>query len=95
MNALPLGARLRLRADFPTDGLTTGAKVVVKALQRYGLLLAEGGPKALTARSDRSTSARWAGLLGDRDLVSIKPTDFAVVDSGPRIPYGGDCVRNP
>jgi hypothetical protein len=35
--------------------------VVAKALQRYGMVLAEGGPKALTARGDRSTTARWAG----------------------------------
>jgi hypothetical protein len=94
-SSLPLGARLRLRADFPLDGLTAGAKVVARALQRYGMILAEGGPRALTARSDRSTTARWAGLLGDRDLTSIKATDFAVVDSGARIPYRGDCVRTP
>jgi hypothetical protein len=94
-SALPLGARLRLRPDFPLETLTPGARVVAKALQRYGMLLAEGGPKALTARSDRSTTARWAGLLGDRDLVSIKPADFAVVDSGARIPYKGDCSRVP
>jgi serine/threonine-protein kinase len=93
--ALPLGARLRLRADFPTEGLSQGAKVVVKALQRYGMMLAEGGPRPLTARSDRSTTARWAGLLGDRDLTALKPGDFTVVDSGPRIKYAGDCVRNP
>jgi hypothetical protein len=95
MSALPLGARLRLRPDFPVDGLTAGAKVVVKALQRHGMFLAEGGPRALTARSDRSTTARWAGLLGDRDLASVKPGDFTVLDSGPRIPYAGNCVRNP
>jgi serine/threonine-protein kinase len=94
-NSLPLGARLRLRPDFPTEGLSQGAKVVVKALQRYGMLLAEGGPRPLTARSDRSTTARWAGLLGDRDLTAIKASDFTVVDGGPRIKYGGDCVRNP
>ncbi|HXU81715.1 MAG TPA: hypothetical protein VN914_09990 [Polyangia bacterium] len=93
--AVPLGGRLRLRPDFPTDALTSGAKVVVRALQRYGMVLAEGGPKALTARGDRSTTARWAGLLGEHDLASIKPMDFVVVDGGARIPYGGDCVRNP
>ena len=95
MAALPLGARLRLRADFPLDGLGAGAKVVARALQRHGMFLAEGGPRALTARSDRSTTAHWAGLLGERDLASIKVTDLAVVDSGARIPYGGNCVRNP
>jgi serine/threonine-protein kinase len=93
--SLPLGARLRLRADFPLDGLTAGARVVARALQRHGMLLADGGTKALGARSDRRTTARWAGLLGERDLAAIKPTDFTVVDSGARVPYKGDCVRNP
>jgi hypothetical protein len=93
-SGLPLGARLRLRPDFPTEGLSQGAKVVVRALQRYGMLLAEGGPRPLTARSDRSTTAHWAGLLGDRDLAALKPADFTVVEGGARVRYAGECDRD-
>jgi hypothetical protein len=94
--APPYGARLRLRADYPVDTLpSAGARVVARAMQRYGLLLADGGNVALTAQSDRFTPAKWAGLLDSHDLVAIQVSDFVLVDGGVRIPYTGDCVREP
>ena len=75
--------------------LPPGAQVVARAMQRYGMLLADGGNIALTARSDRSTKAKWEGLLGTRDLVALRPSDFEMVDAGARIPLTYDCVRNP
>lgn len=95
-NAPPYGARLRLRADYPLASLPNeGARTVARALQRYGMFLADGGNVALTARSDRSTRARWTGLLGSRDLQAIRPGDFQMVDGGERRRFTGDCVRNP
>ncbi len=91
----PYGARLRLRAGYPVASLPPGAQVVARAMQRYGMLLADGGNIALTARSDRSTKAKWEGLLGTRDLVALRPSDFEMVDAGARIPLTYDCVRNP
>jgi serine/threonine-protein kinase len=94
--APPYGARLRLRADYPIDTLpSAGARVVARAMQRYGIMLADGGSVALTAQSDRFTSAKWAGLLDSHDLVAIQVSDFVMVDGGARIPYSGDCVREP
>ncbi len=96
VNAPPYGARLRLRADFPLNTLpNNGARVVARAMQRYGILLADGGTIALTAQSDRFTQAKWAGLLGPYSLSSIHVEDFELIDAGPRIPYTGDCVREP
>jgi len=90
------GTRWRLRADFPLDSLPNdGARVVAKGLQRYGMALADGGNIALTARSDRSTTAKWDGLLDARDLQNIKPTDFEVVDTGAAVANTYDCVRTP
>ena len=95
-SAPPYGARLRLRADYPVDTLpSAGARVVARAMQRYGILLADGGNVALTARSDRFTTAKWDGLLDPHDLTAIHVTDFVMVDGGPRFPYTGDCVREP
>jgi len=92
--APPYGARLRLRADYPMDRLRTpGARVVARALQRYGMLLADGGLVALTARSDRFTEARWEGLLGPHDLRFLTIGDFEVVDSGPPRFWDGTCTR--
>jgi len=94
--APPYGARLRLRADFPLSSLPNeGARVVARALQRYGMLLADGGNITLTARSDRSTRAKWEGLLGTRDLAALRPADFEMIAAGPRIPLTLDCIRNP
>ncbi len=93
--APPYGTRLRLRADYPVASLPAGAQVVARAMQRYGMLLADGGQIALTARSDRFTAAKWAGLLDTRDLAPLRPSDFEMVDGGARIPLTYDCVRNP
>lgn len=95
-DAPPYGVRLRLRADYPLDTLPNeAARVVARAMQRYGMLLADGGRVALTAQSDRFTRAKWAGLLGPRDLQALRPRDFEMVEAGERIPLTLDCVRNP
>ena len=93
-SAPPYGARFRLRPDFPLNTLPNeAARVVARALQRYGMFLADGGNVALTAESDRFTTAKWSGLLGSRDLSAIQVSDFQMVDGGQRLPYTGDCVR--
>ena len=88
------GVHLRLRADYPVDQLPSeGARVVARALQRYGMYHADGGNIALTAQSDRHTTATWDGLLGPRDLAALDVEDFEVIDHGPPIPLTYDCVR--
>ncbi len=72
-DAPPYGARLRLRGDYPVDSLPAGARVVARAMQTYGMLLADGGNVALTAQSDRFTTAKWANLMGPRDLAALRP----------------------
>ncbi len=92
--APPYGARLRLRADFPLHTLPSeGARVVARAMQKYGILLSDGGNIALTAQSDRFTTAKWAGRLGPHDLATVKITDFQMVEAGPRFTWTGDCTR--
>jgi serine/threonine-protein kinase len=94
--APPYGARFRLRADYPLSSLPNdGARVVARALQRYGMFLADGGQVALTAQSDRFTTEKWSGLLGSRDLQAIQVSDFEMIDGGARIAYTGDCARVP
>jgi serine/threonine-protein kinase len=84
---------LRLRADYPVDSLpSAGAKVVARAMQKYGMILSDGGNIALTAASDKFTTHKWSGLLGPTDLAALKTTDFVMVDGGARIPLA-DCVR--
>jgi serine/threonine-protein kinase len=88
------GVHLRLRADYPLASLPNeGARVVARALQRYGMFHADGGNITLTAQSDRHTTARWNGLLGPRDLAALTVEDFDVIDHGPPVPLTFDCVR--
>lgn len=96
-NAPPYGVRFRLRADFPLASLPNdGARVVAKALQKYGMLLADAGNIALTAQSDRFTTHKWSEFNMDGyALASIQVTDFEVVDMGDPINWSGDCFLNP
>jgi len=93
-NAPSYGVHLRLRADYPIDTLpSAGAKIVARAMQRYGMYHADGGNIALTAQSDRYTTAKWDGLLEPRDLVDLSVEDFEVIDHGPQIELTLDCAR--
>lgn len=95
-SAPPYGVHFRLRADYPLASLpNNGARVVAKALQKYGMFLADGGNIALTAQSDRFTTEKWSNLLGPRDLGLLLVTDFEVVDHGASQTFTGDCVREP
>jgi hypothetical protein len=42
-NAPPMGIRVRLRADFDDSAFPASARVVVAAMKRYGLILADNG----------------------------------------------------
>jgi len=93
-NSPPYGARLRLRPDYPVDSLpSSGAKVVARAMQKYGMILSDGGNVALTAASDQFSTHKWSGVLSANDLSALKVTDFVMVDGGTRVPFSNDCVR--
>jgi hypothetical protein len=90
------GSRWRLKSSFDLSKLPNdGARVVARALQQYGMVLADGGNIALTAQSDRFTMAKWDGLLGPRDLDEIQPTDFEVLQTGEPITLTFECERTP
>jgi hypothetical protein len=42
-NAPPMGLRVRLRADYDMSGASASAQVVLRAMQRYGMILADNG----------------------------------------------------
>lgn len=99
--AVPYGSRLRLRADFPVNLYPPAAQVILRTMQRYGIVLSDGGNVALTAESDRFTDHTWAELgIGSRvfdQAVPAQPVraqDFVVLQTGPRIVETYDCVRN-
>jgi hypothetical protein len=88
------GVHLRLRADYPVENLPTqGARVVAQAMQKFGMIHADGGEYALTAASDRFTTAKWSGLLGADDLSALTVEDFEVIDHGKSFGLSNDCTR--
>ncbi|MSQ98989.1 MAG: hypothetical protein EXR85_06830 [Xanthomonadales bacterium] len=97
---IPYGARLRMNANFPLTGYNPAARVLLNTFKRYGIVLADGGNITLTAESDLFTTTKWADLDIDSrvfDLTvgaqKVNVTDFAVIDTGPRIGETWDCVR--
>ena len=95
----PYGVRFRLRASYPVDSLpNAGAKVVARALQKYGMFLADGGTIALTLQNDRFTTGKWSSSgITASSLTALKVNDFEVVDLGPRTNWKADtdCYRSP
>lgn len=99
--SVPYGSRLRLRADFPVNLYSPAAQVILRTMQRYGIVLADGGTIALTAESDLFTTHSWSELginsrTFDQEVLGapVRIQDFAVIDTGPRIIETYDCVRN-
>jgi serine/threonine-protein kinase len=64
-------------------------------MQKYGMVLADGGNIALTAADDAFSQHTWADVgIDSHSLRGLLVTDFEVVDAGPTIPLTYDCVRN-
>jgi serine/threonine-protein kinase len=94
--APPIGAHFRLKASYDLSQLSPAAQVVARAMQKYGMFLADGGNIALTAQSDLDTKAKYADLNFDSHaLRALKVTDFEVIDLGTPISLTDNCVRNP
>jgi hypothetical protein len=80
----PMGLRVRLRASFNTSGFGPQARIVLQALKRYGMLLADNGsPWYISGAPSRG----W-----DNDdlhgLGRVQGSDFEVVDTS-SLPHPG------
>jgi serine/threonine-protein kinase len=98
-DAPPYGVHIRLKASFDLTKLpSAGAQTVAKAMQKYGMFLADGGNIALTAADDTYTTAKWTDAdvnVDSHAMYAIQVTDFEVVNLGTIITTGDTCVRNP
>ena len=81
-NAPPMGLRLRLRADFDVSRFTGQARVILNALRRYGLIVADTGSNWFISGG---TDSRWNDT-DLRQLTGISGTAFEAV-------YTGDIQR--
>jgi hypothetical protein len=72
----PMGQRFRLRADFDVSGFAPEIQVILVAMQRYGIILADNGsPWYLSGVPDE----RWDNNLL-RQLRQLQGSDFEAVD---------------
>ena len=71
----PMGMRVRLKASIDADTFPPQSRVIVRALQRYGMILADNGSNWYVSGAP---DARW----DDNDLNSLKQlkgSDFEVI----------------
>lgn len=97
-NGVPYGSRFRLKSTYDISGLSAEARVVATALKKYGMILADGGNIALTAKSDASTAVKYSSNFTSNSLGALKVTDFEVIppESGGVIQFTNyDCTRTP
>jgi hypothetical protein len=89
----PMGARFRLRSDYEISGYGARARVVLRAMQRYGLILADNGSNWYF---QGTRDGRWRNKLLD-ELKQVLASEFEAVDvSGCQIdPDSGqaDCSQ--
>ncbi len=75
-NVAPMGVRFRLRQDFDISGFSKPNQVILTALKKYGMILADnGGPLFVSGVPDK----RW----DDSDLhllTKVTAEDFEAVD---------------
>jgi hypothetical protein len=75
----PMGLRLRLKASYDLSGFSGPALVILTALKRYGMIVADNGSNwFLSGTSD----PRWSDSQLDQ-LKSVPGSAFEVVQTGP------------
>jgi len=77
-NAPPMGLRVRLKANYDISGFTGVSRVVLEALKKYGMFVADNGGDWYISGA---TDTRW----NDEDLEQLKTVPgnaFEVVQSG-------------
>ncbi|MFQ5858231.1 MAG: hypothetical protein ACE5LU_21725 [Anaerolineae bacterium] len=73
----PMGQRFRLKADFDISGFSPEVQVVLRALKKYGMMLADNGVSwFISGEPDE----RWDNDVLVPELRQVKGSDFEAVD---------------
>ncbi len=76
-NYPPMGARFRLKASFSLAGFSPAARVILKAMKQYGLILADNGSNWYFQGTE---DGHWRNALLDQ-LKSVPASAFEAVDT--------------
>jgi len=76
-NLPPMGLRVRLRADFDTSGFPRQVRIILTALKRYGMIVADNGSNwYISGAPDRRWNDDALHTIG-----AVRGADFEVVDT--------------
>jgi hypothetical protein len=73
----PLGLRLRLKASFEISSFSPEVRTILKALQTYGMMLADNGSNWYISGAP---DERWDNDVLVSELARVRGSDFEVVD---------------
>jgi serine/threonine-protein kinase len=102
-NKIPYGSRLRLKSTFAINTFSSNvaARIILRSMAKYGIVLADGGSIALTAEDDMFTTHKWIEFGFDENnvyleqmLVGVPLSAFEVIETGNQIPLTFDCNTN-
>ena len=77
--ALPMGARLRLKASKNISGFTPEVQRIFRAMKRYGLIVADNGSDLYISGA---YDTRWNNDVLNPAFAALKGSDFEIVTLG-------------
>ena len=76
-NVPPMGQRFRLKASFDVSGFSPQTRVILNAMKKYGMFLADNGSSwSITGEPN----AAWNNDALVNELLQVKGSDFEAVD---------------
>ncbi len=91
IGALPMGARLRLKAGKDLSGYTPEVRKIFQAMKTYGLIVADNGSDMYI---QGTYDTRWDNDVLNPAFASLHASDFEVVQLGWK-PSGSDHLCTP
>jgi hypothetical protein len=88
-SALPMGARLRLKASKDLSGYHPAVQRIFRAFQRYGLIVADNGSDMYVSGT---FDPRWDNDILNPAFASLTASDFDVIELGWRGNVGTPCT---
>jgi hypothetical protein len=85
-NALPMGARLRLKAGKDISGHPAYVRKIFQAMKTHGLIVADNGSNMFISGA---YDTRWDNDVLNPAFASLTAADFEVVELGWKPPVGG------
>jgi hypothetical protein len=85
--ALPMGARLRLKAGFDISGFPPEVQKIFRAMKKYGLIVADNGSDMYVSGT---YDTRWNNDIINPAFRAVSASDFEVIRLGyqpPQITY--------